>query len=257
MIGIERSAWTIFKLYSGNGLLMLYFVVALVFLFRHEKSKSVKLALAFTSAASLITFFLPPVTYIFFDVFKESDTYYRFIWMIPMTVVSAYATIRIIDMFKPKWLKIVLGMIAMICVMIGGNSVYNSPVFYKASNIYQMPPQVVEICDAITIPGREVSAVFPDELLQYPRQYDATVVMPYGYDNLINLGIDITLQEVMEADEIDAQKLVTECRFERVKFAILPDIKPIVGNLEEYGFEACFHTDGYTVYEDTLAHYGE
>lgn len=257
MIGVERSAWTIFKMYSGNGLLMLYFFVALIFLFRHERNKAIKLALAFTSAAMVLLFFFPPVTYVFFNVFEESDTYYRFIWMIPTSVVSAYATIRILEMFKHKWLKVVLGTVAMVCVMIGGNLVYDLPVFFKATNIYQMPEQVVEICDAVRIPGREVSIIFPDELLQYPRQYDATMVMPYGYDNLINLGIDITLQDVMEAEETDVERLVRECRFERVKYVVLPDVKPKVGNFEDYGFSACFHTDGYTVYEDTLAHYGE
>ncbi|MBO7374724.1 MAG: hypothetical protein J6U09_02825, partial [Lachnospiraceae bacterium] len=174
----------ILKLYSGNATFMLMFIVALVYLWCFEKDKVKKAVLVFVSVTVLVLFVFPPFAYIFMDKAGEADTYYRFLWLVPSTIVSAYAIVRIVNRIKKVYLKFLLFVPIVICIMIGGVYMYEAPVFIEANNAYQIPDDVKAICDEIIIENREVGAVFPDEILQYPRLYSAYIVMPYGFETL-------------------------------------------------------------------------
>ena len=75
--------------------------------------------------------------------------------------------------------------LAIVLFTISGSLIYRNPNFQKAENAYHVPQSVVDICDTIEVPGREVMAAFPGELLQYVRQYSNVICMPYGRDIMV------------------------------------------------------------------------
>ena len=175
-----REILTIFMDYCGNGIYPFLFLAALVYLLVTEKDKRVRLILAETSVVILVLFFFPLFKMVM-DRVEEAGTYYRILWLLPMTVVIAYAGVKLIG----KHTRIGLVALAAVCIL-GGSYVYGNVNVSKAENRYHLPAEVPAICDLI-MPAEDeerVWAVFPSELVQYIRQYTSEIQMPYGRDML-------------------------------------------------------------------------
>ena len=143
---------------------------------------------------------------------------------------------------------------AVLLSVISGSFVYNNRYFTKAQNLYHVPDSVVHICDAIEIPGREVTAVFPLDMVQYVRQYSPVVCMPYGREILVEKWNEWAIQndlcDVMESDRIDAVELGTLAREQNCVYIVLPESKVVAGDPAQTGYEEFVRTDGYVVYKD-------
>ncbi len=240
--------------YGGNGLLLLYFAVALIYILVREKNKGVRKLLGAYPLAMLCLFFVPLVPFLVCKVAGEEETFYRFLWIIPMTIVSVYATILFLEHVKFKWLKAILGIVAMVCVGIGGNPGYLTPVTVPAQNAYQVPAQLIELCDYMVVPGREVKAAFPFELVQYVRQYTSFIVMPYGYETMVDRwNITSDLAEEMFRETSRAENLAEFAREERCHYLVINKDHHMDGRLEDYDYNPVFETDNYRVYLDKYA----
>ena len=109
----------------------------------------------------------------------------------------------------------------------------------------------MDICDAIEVPGREVMAVFPGELLQYVRQYSNVVCMPYGRNIVVSKWIvQNDLYDVMGQETIDAAELAELARKEQCAYIILPESKILVGRLQDQEYEEFGRMHGYVIYKD-------
>ncbi len=240
-----------FQKYSGSGLIISCFLVAWFYLLLREKNKQNRVLFVYMPALLLVIFFNP----IFFRVFEsitEEAIYFRFLWILPITVVITYVIVCIYNELKGKK-KIVFGISTVILIMLFGRLVYLNPLFTKAENPYHVPWEVVEICDAIEVEGREVTAAFPREFLLYVRQYSAYVCMPYGrevydyYDPLFTL---------LESDEIELKELAELSKQRQCHYIVLSKKKKLMGNLEDYSFEIFTEVGDYTVYCDNSIYKG-
>ena len=239
--------------YGGNGLLLLYYVVALVYLLVRERDKENRTMMTTYPVILMILFFVPLFPYVVCNILGEQETFYRFLWLIPMSAVSAYATILFLEKIKFKWLKAVVGMVAMICVAVGGNPGYQSPVMVPAENAYQIPAEVVDLCDSMVVPGREVEAVFPHELVPYIRQYTAYIKMPYGYETMVDRwGFSNELADEMIQDVSNVKKLTSLAREKGCHYIVLNKNHYIDEDPEKYDFEVLYSTEHYIVYRDRL-----
>ena len=90
----------------------------------------------------------------------ELEIYYRILCLLPVTPVIAYAAVDFCGKLV-GYRKYVAITAALIMFMISGILNYRIPYFQQAENVYHVPTSVVDICDAIEVPGREVMAVFP------------------------------------------------------------------------------------------------
>lgn len=257
MVGAEGSAWVMLQLYSGNGSLTLLFLASLIYLWIVEKNKGRKAILVYGSLVILALFFFPPLVKFVANVMEEEEIYYRMLWALPMGPVIAYAAVKLIGSIKKKWLQAAVLLLLAAYIIVGGHLVYKSPQFSKAQNAYQVPDAVVQICDAIEVPGREVMAVFPHELVQYVRQYSAFVVMPYGYDALVERwGLGDELEEEMRKEVSSAERLATMARERGCHFIIINQGHAVDGKLEDYDYVLILQVEGYDVYKDIHADLG-
>ena len=171
-----------FQKYSGSGMLVCWFLVAWFYLLICEKEKQRRVLFVYMPTV-LLFFFFNPIFYRVFGNLTEEAIYFRFLWILPITAVIAYSTVKIYS--KLKGIKqIVFAILSLLIIMISGKLVYTNYLFEPAENVYHVPWEVVEICDTIEVEGREVMAAFPMEFVFYVRQYSATVCMPYGRESI-------------------------------------------------------------------------
>ena len=180
----------------------------------------------------------------------DEGTYYRILWLLPMTVVIAYAGCRVIGVHT----RIGLALLSAILVM-SGTYVYKSVYMSRAENVYHIPGEVVEICDMIKPDeGRErVWAVVPAELAHYVRQYTTTIQLAYGRDSMVqswkrleNPLYDLYMEPIIDVDELS--RLATEyyCNYVVIdKERILKGGDPIDLGLTRIG-----ETENYLVYRN-------
>lgn len=243
-----------FQSQMGTGLIVIWYLLALVYLFLREKRKEIRILFLYVPIVLLLLYFNPLFAK-FLCTVMDSEIYYRILWLLPVTVVIAYVCVNIYGSLAGyKKNVFALGMAGIL--MVSGSFIYSSPLFHKAENSYHMPGDVVEICDAINVPGREVLAVFPIELLQYIRQYSPTVCMPYGREVQVTrwtgrLGFYVDLYVAMEEqDAVVLEQLAPLTRDAGCHYVILRKDKEIVGKTADWEWELFYETEEYAVYRD-------
>jgi hypothetical protein len=234
----------------GSGLMVGWFLLSLLYLAAAEKRKPLRVLLVYVPVSLLLLFFNPWMADFFYRYVQDAEIYYRILWLIPMTAEIAYAAARIFTGLRGKK-KALFAVAGTVVLMLSGSFIYADPYFQKAQNLYHMPQSMVGICDAIEVEGREVMAVFPEEFLQFVRQYAPTVCMPYGREMLLQLwGNYDPLHTAMEAAVIDVAELVRLAREDGCHYIILRREKPKHGKFEDYGYRLFESIDDYDIYLD-------
>lgn len=231
----------------GSGLILIWFLIALIYLFFHEKRKHMRIFFIYVPLMILLLFF-NPLFYKLFLLTVGGEIYFRLCWLMPIIITLAYTIILICE--NMQGLKKTLFVLAsVLLIVISGKPVYSSSLYSRAENIYHVPQAVVDICDAIEVEGREVMAAFPVEFLLYVRQYSPVVCMPYGRD--VIFGYYNELCDTIQSREIDVPKLAALAKQTYCHYVILEADKPLLGNMEDYGYELFDTMHGYVIYRDT------
>lgn len=128
----------------------------------------------------------------------ETDTFYRVLWILPVTLLSAYLIVELADQLK----GIRKGILILLTVLFVLNNAV--PSFKNwvnlPDNVYQIDAEWIEIADLIDAHsgGRRVNVIDDYSVLWYAREYD---------DNLCMLGIDEdVLRAIMQHTEMSFGK---------------------------------------------------
>lgn len=251
------EVWEMYSNYSGTGLILLIYLAALIRLLVCEKRKPVRLLFGYVPVILLLLFFNPLFQKVFYTVVGD-EIYYRILWLIPVTMTIAHAAAELFGTLSGRR-RAAFAVAAGCLAIVSGSYIYANPFFSKAENPYHVPQSVVDICDAIEVEGREVMAVFPKELVQYVRQYSPVICMPYGREQLVERWMYANpLYLAMEAEVIDAEELAYQAREVTIEdrgdpchYVILPEGKPMEGDLRDYEYELFATIDGYVIYKDS------
>lgn len=245
----------LFRNYMGTGLVLVWFLAAVLYLFFEEEDKGRRILFLYVPVILFFLFFNPLFIKVIYG-FVGDEVYYRVLWLLPVTIVLAYTIIQVYSKLRGCQGKVFLG-ISVFFIIISGSCIYSNVQFGKADNLYHIPQEVVDICDAIEVEGREVMAVFPSEMIIYVRQYSPLVCMPYGREVLVerwDMGNE--LYAVMEAETVDAEKLATLAKQYSCHYVILHEDKEIQGNLEEYDYTLFDVIGEYRIFRDTTVYIG-
>lgn len=241
---------SVFQKYCGSGFYPLLFLAALVWLLATEKDKKIRIVLLDTSLVITVLFFLPLFKKIM-DILDEG-TYYRILWLLPMTVVIAYAGVKLAGRHH----RIGFAALAVVLVLTG-KCVYQSPYISKAQNRYHIPNAVVAICNEM-MPAEDEErawAVFPEELIYFVRQYTSEVQMPYGREMLEaqwEWNWDThPIYKVMREDTIDIDALAPLLTEYNVQYLVLNRNVPTVGDPESNGLIKITTIEAYDLYRNT------
>ncbi len=238
-----------FKSYAGWGLIFFFYLAALIWLFVTEKRKERRIVFIYMPLI-LLFLFLNPLSAHIMEKFAGDEIYYRLLWMLPVTITLADAATEIVIKIGGK-LKVFA--IAAFCALfiLGGRLIYTDSRYSIAENEYHVPDDVAEICDRIVIPGREVLAAFPEEMIVYVRQYTALVVMPYGWaDTEYGPIFNTDLMEAMQEEILDLDRIGTEAKEIECHYVIIDDTKESTGSMLDQGFEEYAKVEHYTIYKN-------
>lgn len=242
----------LFREYMGTGLIVIWYILCLVYLWVHEKRKHVRILFLYMPLALLLLYFNPLFAALVYRA-ADGEIYYRILWLLPMTAMIAYTCVCIYGRIQQTGRRRadLFALCAAGVIAVSGSYIYASPFFARAENMYHMPDAVVEICDAINVPGREVMAAFPQELVQYVRQYSPVTHMPYGRELLVDRWNNYhPLWEEMEAEVINLETLVPLSREYGCHYVIFRPDQKVRGNPEDYGWVRFGEAEGYTIYRD-------
>ena len=255
MYGIFMECWVALKLYGGNGMLLLMFIAASIYIIAAEKDIKKKIILGILPLVILAGFLLPLTKIVYVAVFDDgSDTYYRLLWIIPMYAVIAYGACKALIRMKRAYVRRGSFALMLVIIAVTGSFVYGNQYMSVAENLYHIPQNVIDICDVISPAEGQprVRAAFPSELVHFVRQYDTDILMPYGREMVVTQwDYYNAVYEVMEKPEtIDVDALLEATRQTKCHYIVLADSRKINGNLLDYGLNAIANIDGYTIFED-------
>lgn len=246
-----ETAIFLFKQYSGQGMMVTLFLVALLYLWFEEKNRENRRMFVSFPICILIVFFCPLVVLVI-EKLSEEDTFWRMIWSLPMIMVISYAGVVLIR--KLEGIKRYVSIVGLVLLIaISGDYLYDNPNVLKAENLNHIPDDIIAVCDEVIVEGREVRAAFPRECLIYVPQYTAMIHMPYGREMFFeSKGVIMwnPLYEIMESEIVDAKLLAKELRNSMCHFVVLRKNTVFEGDLETEGFAKYCETDSYQVYLD-------
>ena len=240
-----------FGRYCGTGMMVGLFLVSLIYLFFKEKNKANRLLFVYVPTVTLLIYFCPLWAWVVYRVIGE-DLYWRFLWLLPVVPVIAYAAIKAVQMLDRK-IQPFAGTLAALILILSGSLIYQSSHVEWAENAYHIPQEVINVCDIMEPEEGKVKAAVPWEMFQYVRQYSAKIEMPYGREYILFDWADRSeLFHALTEDIINPEKAAELARQDGCLYIVLAETKPIDGTLEEYGYEKYAETDGYVIYMDMV-----
>lgn len=242
-----REILTIFQEFTGSGFLTILYLLALLYLWMAEKNPTIRAILVYGASVIQILFFIPLFYYGY--QLLDAGTYYRILWILPMTVTIAYSGVKILGKYPAG--SIVIGVVM---IAICGKYVYSNAYITKAENLYHIPQETIEVCDIIMPEGDEerVKGVFPDELIHFVRQYTSRIQMAYGRDYLAPDWIygDHPIRQVMNQEKIKVSELVRLATEENCQYIIVERSKETIGKFEKFKVFKIGETANYDIYRN-------
>lgn len=253
MWGIFLESVVIFKNYMGfheNHFLAAIYLFALLYLWLTEKDKCRRAVFVYAPTLLLLLFFCPLFRKVFVRILEDSETYYRLLWLLQMSIVSAYGLLKLAGRHRRIGLAV-----ACLAIVACGDYVYDSEHISKAENAYHLPQEAIDVVDLIEPERGRVTALVPADLIYYVRQYSTDIELPYGREMLISRwDYHNALYEAMEeAEVIDTPSFVELTRNGSFPcaYVVLKEDREISEPLTDYGFSVCGQVGEFVVYRDT------
>ncbi len=250
MWGIFLESVVVFKNYMGfheNGYLAGIYLFVLLYLWLTEKDKRRRAIFVYAPTLLLALFFCPLFRKVFVRILEDSETYYRLLWLLQMSLVSAYGLIRLCGRHRRIGL-------AVICIAIAacGNYVYDSEHITKAQNVWHLPQEAVDIVDLIEPEEGRITVLVPADLIYYIRQYSTQIELPYGREMLIaRWDYHHAMYEAMEkAEVIETASFVGLTREYPCAYVVLKEDRETTEPLTDYGFTLYDQVGEYLIYQD-------
>lgn len=259
MSEVIRNTFSIYKNYGGGSMMTVLAAAAIVYLWISEERKEIRILFVYLTAAVGALFFFPLFAYAAMHFFLDAQVYYRLLWLVPMGAVTAYAAVRLVSQLETKRKRVLAGLLTAAFIIQGGSFVYQNPMVTKAENLYQLPKSVIAVADVMRVENRDVKAVVPGEMLQFIRQYDASILLAYGREALVDGWSNNPLYESMEKRPVHSYELTDYARQQGVEYIVLRVGTPIVGSkpIEDYQFSYLTTIESYDIYINDVVPYAE
>ena len=183
------------NLFLKNNMLVVVFLIAALYILKKSNPKQCKYLIMVAVMAVLFVF--NGITFAVIKWIGEDTTYYRFFWICPIVLASAYLMVELLfEVAVTKWQKVSLVLI--FAIMVFGNygqafsSWGNIP-----SNVYQIDNDIVQIGDLIDAhnDGERTILLANDYVSSHIREYNSNI--------MINSNGNIYLDAIVNGDNIN------------------------------------------------------
>ena len=252
--------------YWGNICFFGFFAACILWFFCRKKH-STNLFLIYT-AFLFLTIYNPIFVKYIFSKLGSDEVYYRFFWLLPVSILLGYCCVNIIDYSKTKFGTYALSFVLTILIILTGSPVKN--IFTDISmpdNLFKVPDSLLEICNIIHRDSEDENPkiVAPDTTIHMLiRQYDPSLLLTIDRNTLLyRLGnpnfafdentpsyqVQDAIMEVVYYNDISQKnKFINAIEKTKTNYIILYDTSPICDFLQENSFENIGITDGYVIY---------
>jgi len=233
--------------YHQNHFLAGIYLFALLYLWLAEKDKRRRAVFVYAPTLLLLLFFCPLFRKVFVRLMEDSETYYRLLWLLQMSIVSAYGLIRLMGKHRRTGLLVV-------CLAIAacGDYVYDSGNISRAENAYHLPQETIAIVDMIEPEEGRITVLVPADLIYYVRQYSTDIELPYGREMLIERWdyYDAMYEAMEKAEVIDTPVFVELARTYPCAYVILKEDREVKEPLTDYGYSVYGQVGEFVIYKD-------
>lgn len=193
--------------------------------------------------------------------FTDLETYYRFLWMIPVIPMLAYCFVDIAfreNKGTKRWIAVIL---LLTVLFFGGNSYFSDGCFQLPENRYNIPDDVLAVCDLIKADQKtEHPVVVGDVQVQLPiRTYDASFmwgISREAYCAILEKKNDgeeykteaVVLQAVMDGEVENVVKLREALEALNIDYLIVKGEYEMDSSLEDVACEKIGDGGKYSVY---------
>lgn len=254
MLDLIRVAWQEYAKFMGAGLYIYFAYASMIYIFIKDKKR--RTVLAIFPAVLLLIFFNPFfIKTMYYKYFF--GTYWRVLWLLPTTVVNAYAGTKIIFSCKEKFKSFWCCVFLLLLIVVSGDFIYSRDNFAFRKNWYKLPKAVEEIGYNVAHYSTDSwypTIIVPNELYCSMRQYSSYYRLLYGRDaegymsGIESPQIQIIYEEMCKT-EPDVGLIIELARMYGVNNIIFNmDYHVLNEDPENYGCLYCGDTDNYRYY---------
>lgn len=265
MYGVD-NVWSTIKTYMGNVSWMVVFSAAVLFIIVKYKKEDRQKILLFLAVSFLVVY--NDVSRSIIGKVTDVARYYRFFWLVPVTIICAFALIAFFGQKIPLSYKII-STVVMFAVLFAFNGTF---IDYAANTVienkYLMSDEIFELQDTFQRDKeveRPVVAMTSDLEVVY-RTYDASVVYAIGRTPYLTFGTEgyegdsarlfqdeaALARVVNDGEQIDRTEFVAAIQNKELNYLVTYSIYNLNEYLGEIGCELLKDTGSYQIYRVRL-----
>lgn len=185
-LGMSFVTTVLYTYFSNNTLYLVLFAISLIFLLVSKRRKDFiyfPLSLLFL----VLTIFNPFVVNILFKFFNFNLEYYRFFWLVPVTMIIAVVLTNLLLKASRFWQSGILLVLGLLFVF-AGNPLMNESTFRNPpENLEKVPDELIQIIDSIKADSvlDSPTVIFSADYNLLARQYDASIILPIERNRML------------------------------------------------------------------------
>lgn len=231
------------RLFLENNILIVVFLIAIFYILKKSNQRHRRYLI--TVAVMAVLFVFNGIAFAVIKWIGEDTTYYRFFWICPIVLTSAYLMVELLfEAAIKKWQKACLALV--FAVMVFGNYGQSFNGWGNIpSNIYQIDDDIVQLCDLIDkhSGGRRTIFLANYDIAYHMREYNANII--------INPDGNFYLDEIVNGDNIDyaARNVMMFMEFNMAEYIAIEKEKVGTNRLfYSVGCEKIGETNGFNLY---------
>jgi len=253
---IMEAVVTTYEKYVGSSWHMVLLAVAAVFILFFAKEKKYKIIFSGYVILFGIIYLCPFTAWIIIKTFIGRTVYWRMFWSLPSALIIAYGCSCLLGRIPAGWVKALTAIACVVCISVTGKIVVNMDIYDSNTNRFKLPAAVPGICELIKSDAQQqglevVKVVACNSLVSYIRQYDASILMPYGRNALRQEGLstnEAELFELFNQEETNYERLNILMTEEECNYFIVSDTAGIKDKYLAKGYQPVGEIEVYTIF---------
>lgn len=232
--------------YFGTTFGLLIIIIWLLILYNNRDKAEMKYVLS----ASIIFIITIPLLYKICEKFNMLDVFYRFLWLFPLSLMSSYIAVKIIQ--KQYTIYVIL----LICLFWFGNIYIDWQEWRLPDNMYKISNDVIEAVEIIENDSvsENIKVVGEIDFMGEVRQYSAKI--HWGYPNALYM-IEGTIVDddastrianaLYKAELYSKTQIFEDLQALDISYIVLYQNNPFIDQLPLVSYEIVGETEKYIV----------
>lgn len=248
--------------YAGEGMIILLFLVALIFLLGGNRKKDTQYIVWLIFFSVLLVF--NDVSQKILALFTDKETFYRFLWAVPVLLVIGYVFVKEWQKFQGKAVKATVLFLCVFLFLFGSDSYLTKENITYPGTVQKIPGDVKQVCEIINNNKQAERPVCVSDLsiLLMIRSEEPSVVWGFtrqkyldvvenGYDrpDCRYPSVETLVKVVNDGMQVPKKKLKKALKKRKVEFIVVKKEFQMTDYFAKIGVLPVGESDNYVVYQ--------